>query len=99
MIGYKKPVIHVLNKQQFIYDSHKEFRKNIIILGDILEDVNMVRRSEHETVMTVGYLNCMQTHGHLLEDFKREFDLIILDDGSLQIVNYLLQKLFMEGNI
>ena len=23
MVGYKKPVIHVLNKQQFIYDAHK----------------------------------------------------------------------------
>ena len=50
---------------------------------DFIEDVKMVRPSEHETVLNIGYLNCMEVHGHLLEDFKREFDLIILDDGSL----------------
>eukprot|EP00347_Sterkiella_histriomuscorum_P009143 403342355 len=97
MIGYKKPVIHVLNKQQFIYDKHKNFRKNVIIMGDFIEDVSMVRLSEHETVLNIGYLNCMETQGHQLEDFKRMFDLVVLYDGSLQVVNFLLQKLFMDS--
>lgn len=87
-IGYRRPVIHILNKQEFIYDeklsgSPMPSKKNLIVMGDILEDVCMAKVSGHETILNVGFLNCMETQGYLLEDFKREFDLIILKDGSL----------------
>ena len=41
-IDYKKPILHILNKQQFIYENTKEMRKNVIVMGDILEDVKMI---------------------------------------------------------
>lgn len=60
MIGYKKPVIHVLNKQEFIYDAHTNFRRNVLVMGDFLEDIAMVRHTEHDIVLKIGYLNCLE---------------------------------------
>jgi hypothetical protein len=58
-VDYFKPIIHILNKQKFIYDlgDAKSFRKNVLIMGDILDDVKMVRESNHEVVLKIGFLN------------------------------------------
>ncbi|CDW81068.1 cytosolic 5-nucleotidase 3 isoform 2 [Stylonychia lemnae] len=94
---YKKPVIHVLNKQDFIYDQATSFRRNVLVMGDFLEDVHMVKHSQHDIVLKIGYLNNLQRQGHMIEEFKNHYDLVILHDGSLQIVNYILTKVFQTG--
>jgi hypothetical protein len=55
-VDYHRPSIHSINKQEFLYDGlvkHKacERLKNVMIMGDILEDARMVRDSEHSTVL------------------------------------------------
>jgi hypothetical protein len=65
-------------------------------MGDILDDVKMCRKSDHDVVLKVGYLNDMQRNSHLLEEFTRTFDIVITGDGSLQPVNYLLNKVFAK---
>ena len=49
IVDYVKPIITVSNKQDFIYqgDKQKNFRENVIVMGDILEDTEMVRPSRH----------------------------------------------------
>ena len=42
-IDFKRPIIHVLNKQQFIYETNTDFKRNVIVMGDILEDIAMVK--------------------------------------------------------
>lgn len=95
-IDFERPIIHILNKQQFIYDQQakRSFRKNVIVMGDILDDVKMVDHSRHETVLKIGFLNDPIHHQHLVEEFKKAYDIVITDDGSLQPVNYLIQKTF-----
>lgn len=97
-IDYMRPVIHILNKQQFIYDSEppKKFRRNVIIMGDILEDVKMVRESEHDVVLKVGFLNDLEENGHLMPEFIKTFDIVVTGDGSLQPINFLLNHTFAE---
>jgi hypothetical protein len=56
----------------------------------------MVRLTEHGVVLKIGYLNDLTTQGHLREDFERTFDIVIVGDGSLQPVNYLLSHVFAE---
>lgn len=56
-VDFKRPIIHILNKQQFIYEQHKDFKRNIIVMGDILEDIHMVRETEHDVVLKIGFLN------------------------------------------
>ena len=95
-IDYEKPLIHILNKQRFIYETcdKRAFRKNVVVMGDILEDVKMVRDSKHSTVLKVGFLNDLESQGHLLDEFSKTFDIVITGDGSLQHVNYLLKRMF-----
>ena len=84
-----------MNKQKFIYESGKDFKKNVIIMGDILEDVKMVNESVHNVVLKIGFLNEPKTHSVLIEEFKKIYDIIIVGDGSLMPVNYLLRKMFL----
>lgn len=69
---------------------NKEYRKNVLIMGDILDDVKMVRESLHDVVLKIGFLNDMQKNSHLTEEFTKTFDIVITGDGSLSPVNYLL---------
>ncbi|TNV77402.1 hypothetical protein FGO68_gene11395 [Halteria grandinella] len=97
-IDYQKPIIHVLNKQQFIYDTEpkREFKRNVIVMGDLLEDVQMVRESEHDVVLKVGFLNDLEVKEDMMAEFMKTFDVVITGDGSLQAVNYLLSQIFNE---
>ena len=93
---YSKPIIHILNKQKFIYDMQRDaqYRKNVMVMGDILDDVKMCKESQHEVVLKVGYLNDVHRNGHLLDEFARTFDIVITGDGTLQPINYMLNKVF-----
>ena len=37
-IGFMRPIIHTLNKQEFVYGRGHKFKKNVIVMGDIVED-------------------------------------------------------------
>jgi HAD superfamily hydrolase (TIGR01544 family) len=62
-VGFKLPIIHVLNKQEVIYNSNIDFKRNVIVMGDLLEDIGMVRQSEHDVVLKIGFLNNLEKHG------------------------------------
>lgn len=97
---YERPIIHILNKQKFIYDfghvANKPFRRNVLIMGDILDDVKMIRDTKHDVVLKVGFLNDMKRTSHLLDEFSKAFDIVITGDGSLQPINFLLNKVFAK---
>ena len=63
-------------------------------MGDILEDIEMVDSSKHEVVLKIGFLNNLKNHEHLFERFKESYDIVIVDDGSMLPVSYLLNKIF-----
>jgi hypothetical protein len=52
-------------------------------MGDILDDVKMVRESKHDIILKIGFLNDMKRTSHLLDDFSKAFDIVITGDGSL----------------
>lgn len=95
-ISYKKPLIHVFNKNEVEIKNTPYFqevkeRKNVILLGDSLGDLNMSEGLEHDIILKIGFLN--DKEDELLEEYKKHFDLIITDDGSLEEVNKLLQEI------
>ncbi len=59
-------------------------------MGDILDDVRMVRESQHDIVLKVGFLNDLDKSSHLIQEFMQTFDIVITGDGSLHPVNHLL---------
>lgn len=83
-----------MNKKEIIYRDASKFRKNIIVMGDIIDDAAMVNYDHHEIVLKVGFLNNLKSFSHLLPDYQETFDLLIIDDGTLHPINFILQKLF-----
>lgn len=92
--GWKLPIVHILNKQEVIYNSNIDFKRNVLVMGDILEDITMVRHQDHTIVLKIGFLNNPTKLAHLVGDFKHNYDLVIVNDGSLHPITYLLEYLF-----
>jgi 5'-nucleotidase len=95
MTGYKEPIIHSFDKD---YSSVKKFpffkviknRKNVILLGDIINDANMINGFEYNNIIKIGFLN---EDNSRLDEFKKAFDVTILNDGSMDYLNILLKEL------
>ncbi|MCB9359215.1 hypothetical protein H6503_04750 [Candidatus Woesearchaeota archaeon] len=89
VIGYQSKVIHTFNKNEYgirdtDYFKEVEHRKNVILLGDNLGDCNMADGLEHSNVIKIGFLN--ENVDEFLPLFKKEFDIILLDDQDLGYV-------------
>jgi len=109
-ISYKEPVIHSMNKhetaiQNFpIFDLIKD-KKNIILLGDIIEDVGMIQGFEYDNIIKIGFLkennpfkkgltqNQDLKKEENIEKFKEFYDVIIMGEGDMGFVNQLMREI------
>lgn len=97
LVGVQEPIIHGMNKGEHSLENYPIFkliknRKNILLLGDNISDINMVKGIEYENIIKVGFLN-MDVEKNL-EAFKQNFDVVITDDGEMDYVNNLLEEMF-----
>ena len=96
-VGVREPIIHNMNKGEHALKNYPIFkliknRKNILLLGDDANDVDMVEGIECENIIKVGFLNTDVEKN--LETFKKHFDVIITNDGEMNFVNQLLEEMF-----
>jgi 5'-nucleotidase len=90
-----KKVIHIFNKHEAelknlpIYEKIKD-RKNIILLGDSMGDLGMLEGLNHRNVIKIGFHNDPEEN---LEDFKKNFDIVITNDSGFESINQLLKQL------
>lgn len=95
-IAVKQPIIHVMNKdetaiQDFpVFDEIKD-RKNVLLLGDSLGDVGMIKGFDYDNLIKIGFLN--ENVEENLEHYKRNYDVIILNDSSMNFINGLLKEM------
>lgn len=90
--GHEQPIIHSLNKDETvlkempdIYDDVKD-RKNVILLGDKVEDIDMIRGFDYSELLTIGFLGYNIEERR--ENFKKEFDLVLEgDDEDFTFIN------------
>ena len=93
-IGIKKPIIHTMNKEEAsiknlpIYDELLK-RKNILLLGDSINDSSMIKGFNYENLITIGFLN--EEIDKNLSRYKNSFDAVITEDGSFEFVNNFLR--------
>lgn len=90
--GYQDEIIHIMNKSENRMKGHEniiEERKNVILLGDSLEDLNMVNNNKE--VINIGFLN--EDVENKLELYKSRFDIVITNDGPMDYVNQLIESL------
>ncbi len=99
-MAVKKPIIHSMNKDETIvrdfpvFEKIKE-RKNVILLADNLEEVGMIERFEYDNLIKIGFLN--EKIEENLEPFKKNYDVVILNDGSFEFVNEMMNEIIKGG--
>lgn len=98
-IAVKKPIIHAANKDETILKNFSVFplikkRKNVILLGDNIEDTSMIKGFAYNNLIRIGFLNDRQKKD--IKIYKLYYDIIILNDGGLEYINELLKEIIKE---
>jgi cytosolic 5'-nucleotidase 3 len=95
--AYKGEIVHVFNKNESqvkgtnYFEKIKE-RKHVLLLGDSLGDLKMVGQIPFNEIIKIAFLN--EKIEENFEEYKKNFDVIITNDASLDFVNFLLKELF-----
>lgn len=95
-IEYSLPVIHALNKDETVIKDFKnifekvENRKNVILIGDGAGDSKMADGFEYNNLIKVGFLHEKQEEN--LEYYKNIYDVVLLEDNSIEFINDFLKE-------
>ncbi|MFA4931174.1 MAG: hypothetical protein WC570_04910 [Patescibacteria group bacterium] len=94
MKGIKGEVIHSLNKYETTLTHYPWYeniasRKNVILLGDSVDDVGMVEGFDYHNLIKIGWLN--DEVDKLMSSYRRVFDVVITEDNGLEYVNNILR--------
>lgn len=95
-IKINEPIIHSFNKHEVVVKNFPVFemikdRKNILLLGDSLGDVGMADGFDYKEIIKVGFLN--QEVEKNIQIYSDNYDVVVTNDGSLAIVNELLEEI------
>lgn len=94
-VAVNEPIIHIMNKDETMIKDFPFFnlikqRKNVLLLGDSLGDIGMIKGFDYSNLIKIGFLN--ENMEENLKEYKANFDVIILNDSSLDYVNELLKE-------
>ena len=95
--GVIDPIVTTTNKYLVINEHLSEIEtknnrnKNILLLGDNYEDEKMANGLHYEDIVKIGFLN--EEVDVNLDNYKKVFDVVILNDGSMDFANQFLKDL------
>jgi hypothetical protein len=95
-VSVKQPIIYTMNKEAVVIKDFpgifKEIkdRKNVILIGRQLDDIDMAAGFDYDNLVKIGFLN--EGIKENLESYKKAFDVLILDDGPMHYINKLLKE-------
>jgi len=96
-VAVEQPIIHSLSKEETTLKDLPFFpkvepRKNVLLLGDSIDDVDMVVGFDYENLIKIGFLNKPIPENQIA--YQKKYDILILNDGSFNKVNELLRQMF-----
>jgi 5'-nucleotidase len=97
MTGFYEPVVASLNKEGFLLKKIPALwrkiknRNNLIVLGNDISDLTVINGLKIKNLLKIGFLN--EEIEKNLKEYKKHFDVLILNDGDLHQVNQLLKIL------
>lgn len=96
-IGIKQPIIHSLNKDETILKDFPFFsevaeRKNVMLIGDSPDDVDMILGFEYENLLKIGFWNKPAPENEAV--YRENYDVLIKNDGTMEKVNEILRQMF-----
>jgi 5'-nucleotidase len=93
-VSYWKWIIHTFNKSEKVLSweilEKVKHRKNVILLWDSIWDIGMVASFGYENLLKIWFLN--KNVNENLEEYKKHFDMIMLNDGDFSAVNEILEN-------
>jgi len=96
--GYNTDIVYVFNKSS-VFKNH--FRSmsdvNVILMGDHLKDIDIIKEVEYSNSIKIGYFNRNhKKEEKLFNEFKNNYDVVITNDGNLVYAKSLLEHIFQE---
>ena len=93
--GFTGSLIHTFNKNGSALRGspgwqHIQEKHSVLLLGDSITDVNMAEGLEAETILSVAFLN--DRLEERLPEFRKKFDVVLLNDPPMDFVLELVQK-------
>ncbi|KAH9126205.1 hypothetical protein LEN26_009404 [Aphanomyces euteiches] len=101
LVGFQDKLIHCHNKNaEVIRDTpfwdECHSRRNVLLLGDSVGDIQMTHGLDEKLVLRVGFLN---THvEERLEEYLRLYDVVIVHDGTLHLAHLLVDLITNQKN-
>ncbi len=95
-ISVEEPIIHGMRKyetavQNYPFFDRIEKRRNVILMGDNLDDVGMIEGFDYSDLIKVGFLN--KKVEEQKKNYLKQYDVVILNDGSVEYINKLIDKI------
>lgn len=93
-VGIRRPIVHGANKDETLIQNFEEIferikeRKNVILLGDSLEDVGMIEGFDYDNLLKIGFVNNKKE-----ESYKSIYDVLVLNDSSLKFIQGFLEAI------
>lgn len=102
--GFSKPMITVFSKNE-LQLNNKEYkgdikeRKNVILLGDSLGDLDMASGLDYNEIITIGFFDKFKAElkNELLEKYQTAFDVVLTDNSDFSYINNLLEKIIKNN--
>lgn len=93
--GIYEPIIHSLNKEEAAIHGQSFYsellqRKNVILLGDNLGDIQMTKGFPFEHQIAIGFLN--EEIEERKDRYLETFDMVITDDGDFIDIHHLTKE-------
>lgn len=99
-VDVKEPIIHSFNKDEtvikeisHIYNQIQD-RQNVLLFGDKLSDLGMVKGFDYNHLLKIGFLN--NPEDHKLNDFKKEYDIVVTNDQDFLMLKPIFDQIFEE---
>jgi len=96
-VAIKQPIVHCANKDEILIQSFPEIsritkdRGNVVLLGDGLDDVEMIEGFNYDNLIKIGFFNSKKKERE--DAYKNVYDVLVLNDSSLDFVNYFLKRI------
>jgi 5'-nucleotidase len=96
-VGYKGKIVHTFNKDESQLKGTSYFdkivsRKNVILIGDSLGDLKMTGQIPYDEIIRIAFVEKAMLSQ--IEEYKKHYDILLLNESSLDFVNKLLIELF-----
>ena len=99
MVSVREPIIYGMSKNEVVL-KHFDFypkikdRKNVILIGDSLSDIDMITGFSYDNIITVGLLN--EDVDEKLKVYKDAFDVVIVNDGEIDFIVDFLKEVIQD---